>query len=128
MRDLDSYFRPSDSCVPLHVEDTYREYSLRDVLSSGGYSVVRLIERADFGYMRVYFEEDRSGICRVHDIRPYCVLDKEDVDILRSMGVLSGCDLVLRYDVFPDRSLPAPKWVSIVDSGSKKVIYSKKVK
>lgn len=128
MRNLDSYFRPSDSCVPLHVEDTYREYSLRDVLSSGGYSVVRLIERTDFGYMRVYFEEDKSGICRVHDIHPLCVLDKDDVDLLRSMGVLSGCDLILRYDVLPDLNLSVPKWVSVVDSDSKKVVCSKKVK
>ena len=127
MRSLDYYFRPSDECVPLHIEDTHREYSLRDVLSSGGYSVVRLIERTDFGYIRIYFEEDRSGTCRVHDIHPFCVLNKEDVNLLRSMGVLSGCDLILRYDVLPDRSLSVPKWVSVVDAVSKKVVYPEKV-
>lgn len=122
MRDLDSFFRPSAKCTPLHTESTYRDYFLRDILSASGYSVLRLIERTDFGYIRVYFEEDLSGICRVHDIHSYYDLTQEEVTVLRNLGVLSGCDLILRYD----RSSKVPKWVSVVDFATKRVIYPEK--
>ena len=123
MRDLDSFFRPSAKCTPLHTESTYWDYSLWDILSAGGYSVLCLIERTDFGYIRVYFEEDMSGICRVHDIYPYNELTQEEVTALRDLGVLSGCDLVLRYNEGSD----IPKWVSVVDRATKRVIYPREV-
>ena len=118
MRDLNTCFRPLDGCSPLCIGTMYRDYYLSDILSAGGYSAIRLIERSDFGYIRVYFE-DAHGICRVHDIHPYNELTQEDVTALRDMGVLSGCDLILRYDGGSE----IPKWVSVVDSVTKRIVY-----